>query len=291
MLGILFRLPLRQTCGLVDSILQLINLDLPCPDPSTLCRRRAKLPVDLAPRPASGARHILIDSTGLKVYGEGEWKVKKHGVGKRRTWVKLHFSIDADTGEVLACLCTDGDDADGPLLPELVEASREAGGQVASAAGDGAYDSWANDEYLAGKGIKALIPPCRGSKIRLRRAPGVAPLPRDERLRRIRELGGGDFVYGRRRWGKESGYSRRALAETGMMRQKVIFGPGLRSRGRASQSVECALRCRGLNVLTGLGMPDSYACPLLILRGEVCSLEVAGKRAASFFIHATKPCK
>lgn len=268
-LGLVMKLPLRQCCGLVASVLSLMGVDLRCPDPSTLCRRRGGLGVDMGVkaspssegRPSEG-RHIVVDSTGLKIYGEGEWKVRKHGVGKRRTWRKMHLSIDADTGEILACLMSEGDAADGPLMKELVEASERAGGTVKRAAGDGAYDSWDNDEYLARKGIEALIPPCKGSKIRQKQQRGVDPLPRDERLRAIRRLGGGDFEYGRRRWALASGYSRRSLAETGMMRQKVILGPGLRSREEPSQRVECLLRCRVLNKMTGLGMPDSYAvCP------------------------------
>ena len=268
-LGLVMKLPLGQCCGLVCSVLALMGVNLPCPDPSTLSRRRRGLCVDMGVKASpcsescpSEGRHIVVDSTGLKIYGEGEWKVRKHGVGKRRTWRKMHLSIDADTGEILACLMSEGDAADGPLLKELVEASEQAGGRVKRAAGDGAYDSWDNDEYLARKGIEALIPPCRGSKIRQKQQRGVDPLPRDERLRAIRRLGGGNFEYGRRRWALASDYSRRSLAETGMMRQKVILGPGLRSREEPSQRVECLLRCRVLNKMTGLGMPDSYAvCP------------------------------
>lgn len=264
-LGILMRLPLRQSMGLVGSLLALAKLDLPVPDYSTLSRRSRALAVDLCVAGSAGAdrperpRHVVIDSTGLKVYGEGEWKVRQHGVGKRRTWRKLHLSVDAETGEILACQMTEGDAADGPLLPHLVQESQAVGGTVASARADGAYDSWENDAYLAAQGIEALIPPKKGSVIRKRKKAGVAPLPRDERLRAIRALGGGNFEYGRRRWAKASGYSRRSLVETAMMRQKVILGSGLRSRLEEAQRCECLLRCRVLNVLTGLGMPDSYA--------------------------------
>lgn len=185
--------------------------------------------------------------------------MKKHGVGKRRTWRKLHLSVDVETGEILACEMTGGDAADGPLLETLVESSERVGGKIDQASADGAYDSWAIDEYLAGKKIEALIPPCKGSKIRQRKREGVTPLARDERLRSIRRLGGGDFERGRRLWAKESGYSLRSLSETCMMRQKTVFGPSLRSRDESGQRVECLLRCRILNILTRLGMPDSYA--------------------------------
>jgi hypothetical protein len=270
-LGIVLRLPLRQSIGLVGSLFTLAKLDLPVPDYSTLSRRSRTLAVALAvrpPRPEAPPRHLVLDSTGLKVYGEGEWKVRQHGVGKRRTWRKLHLSVDADTGEILAALMSEGDAADGPLLPPLVEASQTVGGKVASARADGAYDSWENDAFLAGQGIVALIPPKKGSVIRQRKQAGVTPLPRDERLRAIRALGGGNFEYGRRRWARVSGYSRRSLVETAMMRQKVILGAGLRSRREDTQHGECLLRCRVLNVLTGLGMPDSYPVSYALLPGN-----------------------
>lgn len=254
-LGLMMRLPLRQCCGLVRSILALMGVDLPCPDYTTLSRRRAALQPDLAPHPSQEPRFVLLDSTGLKVFGEGEWKVRKHGVGKRRTWRKMHLCIDADTQDILACQVTEADAADGPRLAELLEATP---GKVKTLAADGAYDSWSNDEHLSKLGIRALIPPCQGSKIRQKKQPGVEPLPRDERLRAIRGFGGGDFLYGRRRWGKESGYTRRSLAETAMMRQKRILGDALRSRSEAGQRVEGLLRCRVLNRLTRLGMPQSY---------------------------------
>ena len=260
--GLLFKLPLRQSCGLVASLLTLLGASLPCPHFSTLSRRRSSLPVDLGVEKVGSetGRYVALDSTGLKIYGEGEWKVKKHGVGKRRTWRKLHLSVDVETGEILACEMTGGDAADGPLLETLVESSERVGGKVDKVSADGAYDSWGIDEYLAGKRIEALIPPGKGSKIRQRKREGVVPLPRDERLRSIRRLGGGDFERGRRLWAKESGYSLRSLSETCMMRQKSVFGPSLRSREESGQRVECLLRCRLLNVLTRLGMPESYAC-------------------------------
>ena len=158
-LGIVLRLPLRQSIGLVGSLLALAKLDLPVPDYSTLSRRSRALEIDLGVPQSARPRHLVLDATGLKVYGEGEWKVRQHGVSKRRTWRKLHLSVDADTGEILAALMTEGDAADGPLLPALVEESERAGGKVASARADGAYDSWDNDVFLSERGIVALIPP------------------------------------------------------------------------------------------------------------------------------------
>ncbi len=252
-LRLLLRLPLRQTEGFVRSLLCLAGLSLPVPDYTTLCRRQRTLRVRLPVRPReyAEARHLVLDSTGLKVFGEGEWKVRKHGVGKRRVWRKLHLSVDEATGEVLGVLVTDGDAADGPHLPALVEQSQQTGGCIAQVSADGAYDSWANDALLSERGIVSTIPPRAGSKIRQHGNSRQKPLQRDANLRHIRKQG-------RSAWARQSGYSRRCLAETHMMRQKRLLGASLWGREAWSQTVECRLRCAVLNRLTQLGMPDSY---------------------------------
>lgn len=250
-LRVLLRLPLRQVEGFVRSLFALAGLALPVPDYTTLCRRQKGLAVALPVRPAAGPRHVVIDSTGLKVFGEGEWKVKKHGAGRRRVWKKLHLSVDEATGEVRAVAVTDGNAADGPLLPTLVAASVEAGGDIGQTSGDGAYDTWANDAFLTERGIVATIPPRKGSKIRQHGNCRTTPLQRDENLRTLRKRG-------RAAWARESGYTRRCLAETHMMRQKRILGGSLSSRCRDNQATECRVRCAVLNRLTHLGMPDSY---------------------------------
>jgi hypothetical protein len=250
-LRLLLKLALRQSEGFVRSLLKLAGVALPVPDYSTMCRRQKQLPVSLPVHPRQEARHILLDSTGLKVFGEGEWKVKKHGQGKRRLWKKIHLSVDEATGEVLAVLVTQAEAAEGAQLPELVLQSQQIGGAVAQASADGAFDTWANDAFLSQQGITATIPPRKGSKIRQHGNCRKAPLQRDQNLRTLRRLG-------RRGWAKESGYSRRSLVETHMMRQKRILGSGLSSRCATRQAVECRLRCLVLNRLTHLGMPQSY---------------------------------
>jgi hypothetical protein len=248
----LLHLPLRQTEGFVGSLLSLAGLPLPVPDYTTLSRRLKDLRVSLAVTPSRKPRHIVLDSTGLKVFGEGEWKVRKHGKDKRRTWKKLHLSVDEASGEVLAVEMTDGDAADGPLLPELVaESYQEGGSEIGQSSADGAYDSWDNDQFLTELGIKSTIPPRKSSKIRQHANCPEPPLQRDENLRMIRKVG-------REQWAKESQYTRRCLAETQMMRQKKILGGSLASRCQPNQVAECRLRCAILNRLTRLGMPDAY---------------------------------
>ncbi len=144
--------------------------------------------------------------------------------------------------------------ADGVQLPALVQESQQTGGSVAQASADGAFDSWTNDMFLSAQSIVSTIPPRKGSKIRQHGNCRKAPLQRDQNLRKMRRLG-------RRRWAQESGYSRRSLAETHMMRQKRILGSALSSRCWARQAVECRLRCLVLNRLTHLGRPESYPVP------------------------------
>ena len=251
-LRLLLKLPLRQTQGFLASLFRLTQQTLPVPDYTTLSRRQKGLLARLPVCPSERPRHIVLDYTGLKVFGEGEWKVPKHGKGRRRVWRKLHLSVDEKSGEVLAVRMSEGDAADGPYLPELVRESQRVGGTIGQASADGAYDSWDNDAFLTEQGIVSTIPPRSGSKIRQHGNSKQAPLQRDESLRGIRRLG-------RRGWAKASGYTRRCLAETQMMRQKRILGGCLLSRGSASQWVECQLRCAVLNRLTHLGMPDSHA--------------------------------
>lgn len=249
-LKVVFRLPLRQAQGLVQSVLGLLGLDLPTPDYSTLSRRQSALAV---PLPRSGSRdepiHVVIDSTGLKVFGEGEWQVKKHGASKRRTWRKLHLGVDEATGEIVAIVTTEADVADGTAFAPVLA---QVQGPLRQCSCDGAYDWWEIWEAIAARGAIATIPPRTGAVIRQHGNCHAPPLPRDQVLRFVRR-------HGLHRWKEQSGYSRRSLAETTMMRQKVIFGPSLSSRSLARQAVECRLRCALLNRFTALGMPDSYA--------------------------------
>ena len=131
-----FRLALRQTEGLIASLLRLLDLDLAAPDHSTLSRRGETLPVS-RPRPGSEPVHLLVDSTGLKLCGPGEWLVEKHAAKVRRCWRKLHIGVDADTGQIIAAELTGKDVDDGSQVGPLLE---QIAGPVASFTGDGAYD-------------------------------------------------------------------------------------------------------------------------------------------------------
>src|SRR3712207_3833741 len=133
-----FRLPFRQTEGLIGSVIGLLGLNLAVPDHSTLCRRAETLEVP-RPRPRRDGepRHLLVDSTGLKLCGPGEWLVEKHGASKRRSWRKMHLGVDANTGQIVAAVLTTTDADDGSQVGPLLD---QVDGPVASFTGDGAYD-------------------------------------------------------------------------------------------------------------------------------------------------------
>ena len=242
-----FHLPLRATQGMAQSVFELMGLGLDVPHYSTLSRRSADLAVDLS-RKSKGPLHLVLDSTGLKVYGEGEWKVRKHGYSKRRTWRKLHLAVDAESHEIQAVMVTEAKVDDAEEVDHLL---RPIDREVASAAADGAYDKRKVYRVLEPRAARILIPPRRNARIWKHGNAAGPPLARDENLRRIRRVG-------RRAWKRESGYHIRSLAETGMFRMKAIFGDHLASRRQECQVTEGAVRGRALNIMTHLGMPDSY---------------------------------
>jgi Transposase DDE domain len=242
-----FHQPLRATQGLGRSIFELMGLDLAVPHYSTLSRRAADLQVDLA-RKGKGPLHLVLDSTGLKVYGEGEWKVRKHGYSKRRTWRKLHLAIDAESHEIQAVMVTEAKVDDAEMVDHLLKPIDRP---VASAAADGAYDKRKVYRVLEPRTDRILIPPRSNARIWRHGNSSGPPLPRDENLRHIRRVG-------RTAWKRSVGYHVRSLAETGVSRMKAIFGGHLASRRPERQVTEGAIRGRALNIMTGLGMPDSY---------------------------------
>lgn len=239
-----YRLPLRSTQGLVSSLLRLLGAEAPAPHYSTLSRRAASLDLKL-PRLASGPMHLAVDSTGIKLYGEGEWKVRLHGKQKRRTWRKLHLIIDHRTHEAVALKMTDKDALDRRALPGLL---KEVEGEVAELLGDAAYDFHDCYKAIHRTGARAVIPPQVRARVRV----GPEFADRNAAVVRGREVG-------RDEWKKEAGYHRRSLAETAMMRLKMLFSDRLKAREWHRQQTELRVRCVAMNRMTALGMPQSYA--------------------------------
>ena len=243
-----YHLALRAAQGLAESVFGLLQVSFPVPTYSTLSRRGAQSEVDLVRFSSSTPVHLVLDSSGFKVYGEGEWKVRQHGWSKRRTWRKLHLGVDEATGEIVAAVASEAGVSDDDVVPDLVE---QVARPIRHVSADGAYDKRKCYEALEVTGATVAIPPRRDAKIWQHGNREGERWQRDENLRTIRRLG-------RTRWKRESGYHRRSLAETAIFRLKTIFGATLRSRNFAQQATELFLRASALNRMTQLGMPESY---------------------------------
>ena len=239
-----YNLALRQCTGFIKSILALMGLsDLAVPDYSTLCRRASALSVKISQRSLGQKLHIAVDSTGLKVFGEGEWKVRKHGVSKRRTWRKLHLGVDADSQEIVSCELTENSVDDAAMTKALLS---EVKGGVEKFYGDGAYDKRKARKAVAGVGAKAIVPP--PSNAVKHELPELAE--RNHTIDRIEQIG-------RRMWKQEVGYHKRSLSETAMHRYKMTIGNTLTARKMENQLTEVKVGCHILNVFRGCGMPNA----------------------------------
>ena len=239
-----FHLSLRATQGFLGSVVGLMNLELPVPDYSTVSRRQGSLAVSLPTR--KRARHVVIDATGLKVYGAGEWHVQKHHSGRRRTWRKLHLGVDETTKEIVAVEVTKNSVHDSLMLPPLLE---QIPGRVHQVSGDGAYDTRACYEAAHRRGAQVAIPPRRNAVSWEQNADSSARM-RNKNLRLVR-------MYGRYEWRVSSGCTRQSLAENAFSRFKALFGGRLAARRPDNQYVEVMVKCAALNRMTGIGMPES----------------------------------
>ena len=218
-----FHQPLRQTEGLVGSLLGLMGLDLPIPDHTTLSRRARTLAV--APQAVSGPVHLLVDSTGVKLSGPGEWLVEKHGTRRRRAWRKLHLGVDAKTGTIVASTLTSKEVDDAAELGSLLDQVEEP---LAAVIADGAYDQENVYDTVAEHSAEAaVVVPPRSTAV-LSASAETDPTQRDRHIQVIAEQG-------RMAWQKTSGYNARAGAEGTMSRYKRIIGDTLRSHSRPAQ--------------------------------------------------------
>jgi hypothetical protein len=247
-----FRLALRQTEGLIGAVIALLGLALAVPDHSTLSRRAATLEV---PRPRLGTSdgpgaepvHLLVDSTGLKLCGAGEWLIEKHGTHARRSWRKLHIGLGAETGQIVASALTDRDVDDAAQVDLLLD---QVAGAVTSIAAEGAYDpgSVYADVATRHPDAAAVVPP-RSTAVPSDMA-ATEPTQRDRHLQCIAE-------HGRMGWQKRSGYNARARAEAAIARWKQVIGEGLRSRAEDRRATEVGGAVHALNRMLDFGRPIS----------------------------------
>jgi hypothetical protein len=244
-----FHLTNRGVEGFVCSLFRMMKINLPVPDHTTLSKRGKELKVKL-PKKASQNLNIVMDSTGLKIYGEGEWKVRMHGVSKRRTWRKLHVGANPEDGEIRAVILTENSVSDDAAVEVLLEQIEQ---DIVNFAADGAYDKRKVYDCLNAHSpdVNILIPPRKNARIWKHGNTKAERLKRDENLRSIRNDG-------RKEWKQNSGYHQRSLAETTMFRLKTIFGDELSARLLETQTTQALVRCAALNRMTHLGMPQSY---------------------------------
>ena len=244
-----FKLTLRSLQGFMKSLFELMALDLSIPSYTQISRRAQTLHKRIR-RLIKGKKkgHIVFDSTGLKVYGEGEWKVKVHGKSKRRTWRKFHIGIDAETQDILCCKLTGNNKGDGEVAEKMLDGIST---RIKSARGDGAYDGQRFRKKVYEKGGACIVPPPRDATYK-----GVFDgweRERDACLAAIEGFGGGEE--GRRLWKIFSGYYRRSLVETAMFRVKKMFGERLKARSIGAQESESICKCLVINKMNKLGMP------------------------------------
>lgn len=251
----LFRIPLRATTGMMRSLVELSGLRLPIPDYSTLSRRGKSLKVSLGVEPAGRARHVLVDSTGIRVIGEGEWKRMRHGEGRCQVWRKLHLVMDTDDQTILSAKMTESVRLDGNYLPGLIN---EIAGEIDQITGDGAYDKKNCYQIAYQRGARGVFPPQHDAIVqrnKYKKDPALEA--RDEVVRFMHA--GEDRKEQLRLWKQATGYHRRSLVETMMSRMKTIFGDQMRSRCFENQETDLLLRCIAINQINSLGMPISEA--------------------------------
>ncbi len=246
MLRLVFKLPLRQAEGFLRSLLSLMGVDLEAPDHTTLSRRSQHLDVDFHLVPANEPIHLIVDSTGLSIIGEGEWAAAKHGGKGKRGWRKLHLGVDG-SGVIVAQVLTDGNADDAATVPDLLG---QFEGELSGFVADAAYDSRAVYDAATQRGAVVVVPPTRNATVGGRNVTQCSA--RDRTVARIREVG-------RRQWKKESGYHRQGTVENAFFRYKSIIGDRLRARHSKAQEAETLIACNILNGMTALGRPASYA--------------------------------
>ena len=238
----IYHLTLRSMEGFVNSLFGLLGLPLTCPGYTLFSKSRVKqLEVNIPRQLPKGPIDIVVDSTGLKIYGEGEWKVRKHGVGKRRTWRKLHLGVDPNTHDIVLAELTTVDVSDGQAFTDMIDQiGQHPLGQVS---GDGAYDNQACYQAITELGGTPVIPPRKDA------------IEWDEAHPRTQTVRACATEDGRKLWKRESGYHRRSLSETAMYRYKQLIGPTMKARLFETQRVEALVSVSVINRLNQLGMP------------------------------------
>ena len=249
-----YNLPFRAVEGFVKSLFLLQGIDLKVPDYSSLCKRQKHLEITLPKNRRPGeSLHLVIDTTGLKVFGEGEWKVRQYGVVKKRLWRKLHLAINSKTQMIEAVELTELGVQDSEGFSRLLNQIEDP---IEMAIGDGTYDRFSCYEAIEKRGGRGIFPPQHNAvtsderTANRKKASTKAVAKRDEAVKGVRFLGS-------KAWKEEVGYHRRSLAETGMFRLKTILGRRLSTHHLENQVVEARIWCSIINTMTLQGMPKT----------------------------------
>ena len=252
MIKAVFRTALRALQGFVGSLIEELGLDIVCPHYSVFSRRAKGLQIPLRRLLKPGEKlNVVFDSTGVKVFGEGEWKVRKHGYSKRRTWRKIHVGMCADSGQIVVSAMTSNNVSDNEAMVHMMDALD--GTPLGDVLGDGAYDTLDCRQVVHDHGGRPIFPPDKNAKLQ-KGKPFPVLRERDQAIRRIQELGND----GRSLWKQEIGYHRRSRVEAFMFRYKTVLGDRLSARRQWTQAAEVSIKLDVLNRMTELGMPKSY---------------------------------
>lgn len=230
---------MRALQGFIDSVFELLDVPQSPPDYTCISKRSKTLQVKYRYKSRGAIRHIAIDSTGLKVFGEGEWKVKKHGAEKRRTWRKLHLAVDVDTHEAVSAEVSLVNVGDSEVLPTPLNPLRR---KITAVSADGAYDTQNCNEILKKKGCTPLIPPRKNAAL------WEDGHPRNEAVVALKN---GTIA----KWKAESGYHYRSISETAISRYKGLTSGKLSLRCYNAQVGEIMANVKAINKVIGLGMP------------------------------------
>jgi transposase len=247
MLRTLLKLPLRRTQGFMEGLLEELNWNVRCPNYSLVCRRAPELKNKLERfLKSSEPIHVLVDSSGLKIFGEGEWKMRTHGKSKRRTWRKIHIGVDRKTKAIVTTKLTKATVGDSSVIAKLLDRISNLEGMT----GDGAYDANPVYAYLNERKASAIIPPDENAVVSKRHSE-----VRNNAVEFIKNKGDNDQA--RKIWKKNVGYYQRSNVENAFFRLKTIFDSTLHSRRLPNQEIETLMRCHLLNRMTQIGMPIS----------------------------------
>ena len=242
-----YHLSLRSCQGFVCSLFRMINVDKDVPHYTTVCRRQSAVTLPKLPvRP--GPIHLVIDSSGLKIFGEGEWKVRQHGYSKHRMWTKLHLGVDEKSQLIVSAVFTGNDSGDDKKLCDVLEQYK---GPIKQVSLDGAYDCHDCYTIINKRGAKAVIPPQPNPRHKPKTIEKLIR-PRDFTVWEIQQKG-------RAQWKKDNNYHRRSLAETSFYRYKKLLGDRLSARTFANQETEALVKCHILNKMTSMKAPNRKA--------------------------------